>query len=59
MGCILQQVDDNGNRFVVKYFSKKFTVCQIMTTTICDNRKSGNPKKIRDNVKLKLKHKYV
>ena len=34
MAGVLQQVDDNGNRYVVEYFSKKFTDCQSRYATI-------------------------
>ena len=34
MAAILQQVDDNGHKYVVEYFSKKFTECQQRYATV-------------------------
>ena len=34
MAGILQQMDDSGNRYVVEYFSKKFSDCQSRYATI-------------------------
>lgn len=34
MGAVLQQEDDEGNRYVVEYFSKKFNNCQMRYSTI-------------------------
>ena len=34
MAGLLQQIDDNGNRYVVEYFSKKYTDCQSRYSTI-------------------------